>query len=297
MADIYGKAVTHVGASADHREVLLSWYAHFAALADDNWQIKAGATLPAPHASAGDKGFVLEDRATQTINIAIADHASVGGVGVDGGVLGSSDDLVVGIDPSGGITDITSAGFTVGARWSGWVMDVQGATSTTLDGRSKVSSGVDWLSIRLKSAGTYKGGFFAGKLDRVTTNLGDGYVIAGGAWADWSSTSNNDHKALELYAGTWELTVTCSPSSASGMVPPVSTDGGGDFRTHAVTLDVSHSGVTTVTLWSMEGWFPDRLASANGAAGKMWDNGAGVIRAYNPDGGCWIMRDDQGDVE
>ena len=299
MADIFGKALDFVGASATHKELLLALYTHFDGDGDDNWQIKAGVTVPAIIASPGDTGFVLEDTATSTINIAIADHNGSGGVGVDGGTLSTSDDLIVGVDPGGGITDITAGGFTVGARWSGWVADCQGGvTSTSLDGRMKISSGAAWLSIRFKEGGDYPGGFFAGEPTRLSANMGDGIVLLGGAWADWYNASNSDHKAIEVSDGVWDQAVAAYPAINNGLTSPRSTAGAGVFRTAPLGIGLANSpGQTTLAQFSPEGLFPHIWTSAQGAAGKGWSDGDDVRNGYNPVLGCWTFKDTEGDAE
>lgn len=298
MADVFGKALTFAGASATHKELLLAMYTHFNGGGDANWQIKAGTTVPAQIAAAGDTGFVLEDVATSTINIAIADHNGCGGVGVDGGALSSSDDLIVGIDPSGGITDITSGGWTVGARWSGWVVDCQGATATSLDGRLKISSGASWLSVRFKEGGDYPGGFFAGEPTRLSANLGDGILLFGGTWADWGATSSSDHKALEVSEGVWDREITAYPSVTAGLTAPRSTDGSGNFRTAPLGVGLVNAiGQSSVLQFSPEALMPHIWCSATGAAGKGWSDGDTVRNGYNPIAGCWVFKDTNGDAE
>ena len=293
MADVFGKALDFVGASADHNELLRALYLHFDGDGDANWAIKAGVTVPTVVSAAGDTGFVLEDTATSTINIAIADHNGCGGVGVDGGALSTNDDLIVGIDPGGGITDITSGGFTVGARWSGWVVDCQGGvTSTTLDGRLKISSGASWLSIRFKANGTYPGGFFTGEPIRLSANMGDGIVLFGGAWSDWDSTSNSDHKAIEVSDGVWVQDVGAYPDIGEGLTPPRSTDGAGAFRTAPLGI-----GLVALNKFTPEAVFPHIWTSAQGAAGKGWSDGGATRNGYNPALGCWTFKDTSGDAE
>jgi hypothetical protein len=298
MADVFGKALAFVGASADHNELLREMYVHFAGGSDPNWSIKAGVTVPSIVWATGDSGFVLEDVATGTINIAIADHNGCGGVGVDGGALSTSDDLIVGIDPGGGITNITSLPFTVGARWSGWVVDCQGGTSTSLDGRLKISSGASWLSVRFKVGGAYTGGFFAGEPTRLSANMGDGIVLFGGAWADWYSTLNSDHKAIEVSDGVWAQGVTAYPSIVNGLTSPRSTDGAGAFRTTPLGIGLANTpGQGTLIQFSPEALFPNIWTSAQGAAGKGWSDGAAARNGYNPVLGCWTFKDTNGDAE
>lgn len=299
MADIFGKALDFVGATANHKELLRALYLHFDGDGDDNWSIKGGVTVPATVAATGDTGFVLEDTATQTINIAIADHNGCGGVSVDAGALSASDDLLVGIDPGGGITDITSGGFTVGARWSGWASDAQGGTATSLDGRLKISSGADWLSIRFKQGGAYLGGFFAGKPSRQSENLGDGYVIFAGLWSDWGAVQDSDHKALELHDGTWGQMIAAYPLVSEGLTSPASTDGAGAFRTTPVGIALYHgaSMSSNVQRVSPEAVFPHMWSSASAATAQGWSDGASARNGYTPTAGCWVFKDTEGDVE
>lgn len=300
MADQMGRAVTYSASqSPDFRELLLALYTWILADNELNWEIDTGVTLPTPYASAGDKGFVIKDKATGLIQIAIADHAGVGGIMVDGGSVGTSDDLVMGICPGGGITDITSGGFTVGTRWSGWVADSQGVAYGNLSGRTKVSSGPDWFFFRNKGgASGYEGGGFAGKIESVDGGLGEGYVVFGGIWADYSATSTNDHRAFEAQSAVWKREVGCLMANQNGLVGDFSTDGGGVFRTTPVFVAV-YSG-TMGSNWqqmSPVGKFPPVFTAASGTIAKDWKNGASDVVGYNMDGGCWQARDDGTDLE
>lgn len=300
MADQLGRAVTYsTPLTATHQELLAALYAWFLAGNDPNWDVDATVTRPTQIAAAGDAGFALVNGAGD--QILLADHAGVGGLCVDGGALGAADDLVVAVVPGGGTTDMTSGGFAAGARFSGWVVDVQGVANTSHAGRCKVSSGSDWLFIRFQTVTTqaYEGGFFAGVVDRADINIGAGWAIFGGLWADWAtwSSSANDHSSHESYSGAW-LPARVLPLDTNGLEGGHATDGGGGFRACPLAVGVPKNTVSTAVAEAVIiGSIPAVFVAGNGTLAAEWqDSGTNVI-GYNMSGGCWIARDDGTDTE
>lgn len=295
MADQYGYAITFASPpSVDHREILAAEYAFFAADLDPNWSIKAGVTVPTMIATPGDTGYVLEDKATGLINIARADHNGCGGVLTDGTAISTADDMLIGIDPSGGITDITVAGFTVGSRWSGWAPNAEGAASTSQAGRAKISSGADWLFIRNKKTvtGEYDGGSFAGACPLYSAGGGDGFCVGSGLWSDWAASSANEHLYFEVFEGVWEP-VRVAPGDAYGPIGSYASDGSGNFTTCPVVVAAVPSSYTVyLERWAALGAIPALFSSADGTPGKVWKNSGGDVIGYNLTGGSWIAKDD-----
>lgn len=300
MPDQHGRRTTYpTPVTADHREILGALYAWFDADSDLNWEIDSGAVIPAQIANPGDTGFVIVDRATSTIKVAIADHALVGGVMADGGAPGSGDDLVVGIDPGGGLSDITSAGFSAGTRWSGWTPNAEGPSYISHDGVCKVSSGEDWIFIRFKSTtgGEYQGGLFAGKYNRLDAGIGEGFALLSGLWSDWYYTAANGHAYFESFEANWEA-VRCSPGDKNGLQADIASDGVGNFRTAPVCL-IAPNGlpVLSVNAWTVIGTLPPLFSSANGTVAKRWDDELYSPVGYNMSGGAWVALDDGTDAE
>lgn len=296
MPDQLGRAITYsTPVTADHREILAALYAWFDGGNDPNWTIKGAAVIPAQIAAPGDTGFVVTNGSA---DIAIADHALVGGTMADGGAIGAGDDMMVGIDPGGGITNITSAGFSVGARWSGWTPNAEGATYAAHDGRCKISSGADWLFMRFKNtSGLYDGGAFAGKIARLDAGLGDGWALMSGLWSDFSATTANDHAYLESYSANWEI-VRCAPGDDQGLQGALSSDGAGTFRTAPLVVLAPNGTISSAfSTWTAVGTIPALFTSANGTTAKQWVDGTPATVGYNVAGGCWVARDDGTDAE
>lgn len=296
MATQDGIAVTYTAPiSTNFNELLLALYTAFDGGLDANWQIKAGVGLPTPIGSVGDTGFVIEDVATSTINILIADHAGVGGVMLDGGAIAAADDLLVAIDPGGGVTDITTAGFTASARVSGWAADVQGSSSSTLSGRSIVVSGTDWILIRHKAgAAGYTAGIFAGKYSRLDSGLGDGFCVFGGLWTDYASTSTNtDHCGIEARSGVWINTPRMLPLNTTGLTGDYASDGAGTWRLCPVMIAIpSGTFSSTMTSWTVVGTCPALYTGPSGTIAVQWKDGGSVVKAVCLDGGAWLCRSD-----
>lgn len=296
MATQDGIAVTYsTPVSTDFNQLLLALYTAFASGADANWQIKATVSLPSGGASTGDTGFVIEDVATQTINVMIADHAGVGGVMLNGDTVGSGDDLLAAIDPGGGVTDITATGFTASARVSGWVADVQGTSSSTLSGQSIVVSGTDWILIRHK-AGTsgYNAGIFAGRYSRLDSGLGDGFCVFGGLWTDYSATSStSDHCGIETRLGVWDDTPRMLPINTAGLKLDYASDGAGTWRLCPVMIAIPNGTFSsTMNTWTVVGTCPALYTGPSGTIAAQWKDGGAVVKAVCMDGGAWLCRSD-----
>jgi hypothetical protein len=303
MAEQLGRAITFGAVSSDYNELLAALYAWFDADNDPNWTTKPGATLPTQVTTPGDQGFVLTNG---TIDMAITDSAAgAGGVMVDGGAQAAGDDLLVGIDPSGGITDITSGGWTVGARWSGWVADVQGSAFGSQDGRAKVASNTDWLFVRFKESpgNEYKGGFFIGRMDRLAArgdgDTFDGWCVMGGLWTDWSNSGNNDHAYMELdTAGVWDV-ARCIPGDDQGLGGDYASNGAGKFTLARVAV-VAPPAVFDATLntQTVMGTLPCFYAGPSGGTlAKPWQIAGPTTKAVNMNGGSWLALDDGTEAE
>ena len=299
MADQLGRAVTFTSPpTADFRELLLALYTWFNTASDPNWSIDGTVTRPTMIASAGDTGFAIVNVAGD--QVLIADHAGVGGVLSDGTAINSSDDLMVGFCPGGGCLDMSSGGWTVGARWTGWCPDAQGPTYTSLAGRLKVASGATWISVRFKqTAGLgYTGAFSAGVLNRADSGLGDAMYIMAGLLTDFALSSATEHCRIEMQDGLWEQFLSI-PANIEGLTGDQATDGVSDYRTTGVFVGVPNGGTMTSTAYkyAIVGALPWCFCSANGTIAKDWrDSGANVI-GYNMDGGCWVALDDGTDAE
>ncbi len=294
MAIQDGIAVTYATpVNADYRELLGALYAAFDMGLDPNWRIKMGVTLPMSIAVMGDTGFVLEDTATSTINIMIADHAGIGGVMIGGAAPTGNADMVVAIDPGGGVMDITPM-WMVGPRTSGWASDAQGITSASLSGRSIIVSGADWLLIRNKQGVSgYTGGLFAGKYSRLDEGIGAGYCVFGGLWADFAKTaSGQDHCAIETISGTWVVNARMLPGDSKGLIGDLATDGAGTWRLGPVAVAVPSGAFgTAFQNWQVVGTCPALYSGPNGTMSTQWKDGA-TVKAVCMDGGAWLCRSD-----
>jgi hypothetical protein len=291
-------AVTYTASNADHREILRALYVYFNSGADPHWTIDPAVTKPTQISAAGDAGFALVS--VSGAQILIADHAAVGGLCVDAGALNAADDLVVALVPSGGATNMTGPGFAAGASFSGWAVDCQGQAYNLHAGKAKISSDADWLFVRFKVASNsqYDGGFFAGKLKRVSSGIGAGWAVMGGLWTDFASynSSNNDHQAYLPYGTAW-TTCRCMPSDAGGAVGNHATDGAGNFQTFPVmVVAVDGSVSSTITSSQCIGALPAMFAAANGMLAVEWSD-AGTVIGYNITGGSWVARDDGSTAE
>ena len=303
-----GKAITYAAPATNFNQFLAALYAHFNGV-DTTWQIKAGVTLPTTVTTTGDQGFVVEDVATQAINVAFAygGVAGLGGVMVDAGAPLSGDGVIIGLDTSGGITDITSVGFTVGAGWGGWAAQGSAVANTSHAGRAKVSSGVDassslpWLFVRVKSTGGlgYRGGMRAGAYQRLDATLGDGQCLFGGLWSDWANYNANDHGRVEPFAGGTLDHCRVIPDDTFGMTSGLASDGAGLFRTTGAALVVpSTIPASTLNRWTVIGTLPELfIVGGGGTVAKAWEDGVPTTVGYCMAGGSWVARDDQGDAE
>jgi len=293
MAVQDGIAVTYATpVSATFKELLGGLYAAFDAGQDPNWRIKMGVMLPASITNPGDAGFVIEDTATSTINILFANSMGVGGLMVDGAAQAAADDVMVGVDPGGAVMDITTMGWMVGPRFSGWTADTQAATQFTLSGRSIVVSGADWLLIRHKAgAAGYNGGCFAGRYSRLDAGLGDGFCVFGGMWSDWATTSSNDHCAIEARDGAWVNTSRMLPLNTSGLTGDYATDGAGTWRICPVAIAIPGANLGTFGQATIVGTCPALYSGPNGTIATQWKDGA-TVKAVCMDGGAWLCRSD-----
>lgn len=296
MATVY-TTVTYTPTSADFREILRALYLHFDGGADANWAIDAGVTRPTQIAAAGDAGFALTNGTAQ---ILIADHAAVAGLCLDGGALAAADDLVVALVPGGGTTDMRSGTFAAGASFSGWAVDCQSVAHTSHAGRGKIVSTSDSLFIRFKTVTTnaYEGGFFAGKITRLDSGIGDGWAVFGGLWSDFSSANSaqNDHAAYLSFGTTW-MPARVIPANTAGLTGSHATDGAGSYRKSPVTVVALNTTISANVHESAAlGVIPQLFASADGTLAMEWTDGATVV-GYNMTGGSWVCLDDGGDAE
>jgi len=298
MANQYGKRVNFsTPVTADLREVLAALYAFFDGGGDPNWIIKAAAVIPAQIAAPGDTGFVITDAAGTGIDVAVADHALVGGTMADGGAISTADDLMISIDPEGTISDITSAGFSVGLRWSGWTPDMQASTYNLLSGACKVSSGADWVFFRFKSTSAlYNGGGFAGRMSRLDAGIGEGFMVFSGLWTDLTVSSANDHFFYESYDGVW-VVARANVQNSLGLSAQNASDSAGNFRTTPLCVVVAANSISALLGAAIVGVIPPVFVSANGTLAKQWQNGALATVGFNMDSGCWVARDDGTDAE
>lgn len=299
MAEVKGAAVTYTPETVyTYENTLAALYAYFDGT-DPNWSIDTLVTIPTEVTTVGDQGFVIKNTAGD--QVAIARDALVGGLMLDGGAISSSDDLIAGVCPGGGITDITSGGWAVGARWSGWAADCQAVPSATdLSGRLKVHSDEDWVFIRFKRKITnvYAGGIFAGKMDRIAareTGLFEGWCLLGGLFTDWSATSSNDHGSMEVNTGVWHTVRACPADATGGFDGDYASDGLNHYTISRVMLvagDTTSSPGSNWTTVGPVGFFPCIYFSAQGTLGKLWDT-----LYVNMNAGCWMVEDDQTDAE
>ena len=288
--------------STDFREVLAALYTWFNGTST-HWQIKSGVTVPTQVAAAGDRGFVIEDKATSTINIAICvNDASPGGVlAYTGDAIASSDDVLIGIDPGGGITDITSGGFTVGSRWSGWFIEAQGSiSSSSVQGRIKVIEDVDFVAMRFKEGSLYPGGFFAGQATVRNTNI-SGMCLLSGSWGDWGTSSRvsstGEHGLMEFADGTWD-SIRVGEQNTDGLTGSGASDGLGGFYLFPASL-VTFGALTGATTGNVHvGELPILyIGPESDAAGSRWKDAGDVTFGYNVSGGAYVWVDGSGEAE
>lgn len=287
MAIAYEKR-TLAAQSSNYKEWLRDMYLYFEA--DSlNWQLKAGVTLPASVSAVGDAGFVIEDKATQSINIAFGSSSAVGSVLINGGAASGGDGPLIGVDPDGGITDLTAAGFAASSRWSKWAVNVDGSNYNQW--RSyKIIDAPDYIALRTRttSTATYDGGCFAGRLLMTAAGTYTGFALTAGTWSTWRTGSANNG-AIELHEAAWSSSAAfgASASTLYGLAAPVASDGNGNFN--YARLPCGFTGGDGFP--QVVGFYPHAFYGATDAVGKRWSvDGSTVL--VNLNGTSWIWLDD-----
>ena len=299
MAATY-TTIAIVGNNNDYNKVLEELYNHFNGTST-KWQLKVAATHAPASSAAGDQGFILESIGAETANIVFGTQAYYG-AGVAAyhekavsGYLASGDQLIIGIDPGGTTTDMTTGSFTVGARWSGWVVDQQGESSGSVSSKVRVIEDDDYIALVFYDSGEaqYDSGCFVGKMEVVAAKA-SGYCILGGDVDNWASYSLADEGAYEAFSaqGIW-APLRAWTSNGGGFSGAGADDGFGSFEiTKIPVANPQVPASSNETNWSFIGVLPCFFTGpSSGTIGEAWDNGVSTI-GYNFDGGCYIFADD-----
>jgi hypothetical protein len=298
----YGKAVAlPASISANYKELLGALYDTFDSGVISGWTIKSGVTAPAAITLPGDQGFVITNG---TFDVALANAGATGGIGGVGYDGATKAGVLLGLDPTGEITDITSAGFSVGSRWSDWLINITVNTGFIDGEKLKISWDSDWLFIRLRkeSYSSYLIGFYAGWYNRGATNSeGDieSLCLMSGQLESWANYAGI-YEAHNV-GGDWRVCFTYPDTRATCFGAGTAASNGSSFTTTFLALFTGNS-----TSHAFLGLIPCILVGGDGVymnstPGKAWKDTTGMTIAYNIGNdrysGCWLALDDHGDPE
>ena len=285
---------------ANNRGVLRRLYILFSSGDIIGWSIKSGVTIPAPDVLTGDNGFVITNG---QVDIAFGHGSAVGGVNIVGGAL-SGTEMCVGMDPSGGITNITSAGWSVGSRWSGWACGSINLTMSQTATKFKASWGPDWIFLRFPTKDPYNGytqGIYVGSYNMIASrgsNEMENWCIFGGSFSKWFVVeSYNNSGAYESdISGTWD---SCIPKSIYGYSSNALSNGT-SFKVTYLPI-FAKIGTSYSSQMPVIGFLKGLLVGQYGTIGKAWRDNSGNLIAYNFGAFTYtntlLALDDQGDPE